>query len=42
MADYSHSNLANPRPISTTGRLGLWRPDNALSAAISAQLWEVA
>lgn len=46
MADHHHLVLANPRPlprpITATGRLGLWRPDDALLAAITEQLAEVA
>lgn len=42
MADHHHLVLANPRPlpqpIPATGRLGLWRPDDALLAAITEQL----
>jgi hypothetical protein len=42
MPDHYHLVLANPRPlprpIPATGRLGLWRPDDALLAAISEQI----
>ncbi len=42
MPDHHHLVLANPRPlprpIPATGRLGLWRPDDALLAAITEQL----
>lgn len=45
MADHHHLVLSNPRPlpspIPATGRLGLWRPDDALLAAITEQLAEV-
>ena len=46
MADHHHLVLANPRPLArpipATGRLGLWRPDDDLLAAITVQLAEVA
>jgi hypothetical protein len=46
MPDHHHLVLANPRvlprPIPATGRLGLWRPDDTLLAAITVQLQEVA
>lgn len=46
MPDHHHLVLSNPRPlprpIPATGRLGLWRPDDALLAAITEQLGEVA
>jgi hypothetical protein len=46
MPDHWHSNLSNPRPlprpIPATGRLGLWHPDDALLAAITEQMQEVA
>ncbi|WP_169165121.1 hypothetical protein [Cellulomonas taurus] len=46
MSDHHHLVLANPRPlprpIPATGRLGLWRPDDALLAATREQLREVA
>lgn len=42
MPDHHHLVLANPRPlprpIPATGRLGLWRPDDTLTAAIHEQL----
>ncbi|MBO9555576.1 hypothetical protein [Cellulomonas sp.] len=42
MAGHRHLELANPRPLAipvpARGRLGLWRPDDALSAAIEQQL----
>lgn len=42
MENHHHLVLANPRPLATPipakGRLGLWRPDAALSAAITAAL----
>ena len=42
MDDHHHLVLANsrplPRPIPATGRLGLWRPDDDLHAAITEQL----
>lgn len=41
MEDHYHLVLANPRPlpspIPATGRLGLWRPDDTLAAAITEQ-----
>jgi len=44
MPGHHHLVLANPRPlrrpIPATGRLGLWRPDGDLHAAITAQLEE--
>lgn len=46
MDDHHHLVLSNPRPlprpIPATGRLGLWRPDDALLGAITEQLAEVA
>lgn len=46
MEDHHHLVLANPRPlprpIPARGMLGLWRPDDALLAAITEQLAEVA
>jgi hypothetical protein len=46
MDDHHHLVLRNPRalavPIPAKGRLGLWRPDDTLLAAITAQLGEVA
>ncbi len=46
MPDHHHLVLANPlplpRPVPVTGRLGLWRPDDALLAAITKQMAEVA
>ena len=42
MPDHHHLELANPRPLATPipakGRLGLWRPDPDLTAAILAAL----
>lgn len=42
MPDHHHLVLANPRPLAAPiparGRLGLWRPDDALAAAIDQQL----
>ena len=42
MPDHHHLELANPRPLTTPiparGRLGLWRPDPDLTAAILAAL----
>ena len=42
MPDHHHLVLANPRPLATPiparGRLGLWRPDPDLTAAILAAL----
>lgn len=42
MPDHHHLVLANPRPlrrpIPSTGRLGLWRPDDDLLTAITEQL----
>lgn len=42
MPGHHHLVLANPRPlprpIPATGRLGLWRPDDKLTAAITEQL----
>lgn len=42
MPDHHHLELANPRPLTTPiparGRLGLWRPDPDLAAAILAAL----
>ena len=42
MPDHHHLVLANPRPLATPiparGRLGLWRPDSDLTAAILAAL----
>lgn len=42
VADHHHLVLENPRqlarPIPATGRLGLWRPDDALEAAIRKQV----
>jgi hypothetical protein len=42
MSDHHHLVLANPRPlprpIPATGRLGLWRPDVDLLAAITEQV----
>lgn len=44
MSDHHHLVLSNPRPlprpIPATGRLGLWRPDDDLLAAITEQLTE--
>jgi hypothetical protein len=46
MSGHRHLELANPRPlprpIPATGRLGLWRPDDDLLAAITEQLAGVA
>ena len=45
-AYHHHLVLANPRPlprpIPARGRLGLWRPDDDLTTAITAQLEEAA
>lgn len=42
MSDHHHLVLANPRPLArpipTKGRLGLWRPDDKLAAAIREQV----
>ena len=42
LPDHHHLELANPRPLATPiparGRLGLWRPDPDLTAAILAAL----
>ena len=42
MSDHHHLELANPRtlarPIPARGQLSLWRPDDALAAAIRDQL----
>jgi len=42
MRDHHHLVLTNPRPlpapIPARGRLGLWRPDDTLTAATRAQL----
>ena len=42
LPDHHHLELANPRPLTTPiparGRLGLWRPDPDLTAAILAAL----
>jgi len=42
MRDHHHLVLANPRPLArpvpAIGRLGLWRPDDALEAAIREQV----
>lgn len=41
MDEHHHLVLANPRaidPISAKGRLGLWRPDDALAAQIAESL----
>jgi len=42
MRDHWHLNVANPIPLATPipakGRLGLWRPDDELRAAIEEQL----
>lgn len=44
MPDHHHLELANPRPLArpipAKGRLGLWRPDAALEAAIREQIGE--
>lgn len=44
MPDHHHLALTNPRlltrPIPATGRLALWRPDDALLTAITEQLGE--
>jgi len=42
--DHWHLNFTNPRPLAhpipTRGRLGLWRPNNELAAAVRRQLEE--